>query len=91
MKTTTSSIVYWNIFLKLKTNSSQQTSCYPGEEVPALEGEGGVTEESDEDGEGPGGHDQPDGDLVHLAGHHQHHLPLLQDSPESQAKQDTPA
>ena len=53
--------------------------------MPALEGDGGVTQESDEDGESPGGDDQPDGDLVHLAGHHQHQLPLLQDSPETQA------
>ena len=59
--------------------------------MSALQGEGGVAEESDEDGEGPGGYDQPDGDLVDLAGHHQDHLPLLQDSPEPQAEQDTPA
>ena len=53
--------------------------------MSALEGDGCVTQEGDEDGEGPGGDDQPDGDLVDLAGHHQDHLPLLQDSPETQA------
>ena len=68
-----------------------ESNPYPGKEVSALEGDGCVTQEGDEDGEGPGGDDQPDGDLVDLAGHHQDHLPLLQDSPEPQAEQDTPA
>ena len=53
--------------------------------MSALEGNGRVAEESNEDGERPGGDDQPDGDLVDLAGHHQDHLPFLQDSPETQA------
>ena len=62
-----------------------------GQEVPALEGHCRVAEERDEDGDGPGGDDQPDGDLVDHPRHHQHHLPPLKDGPEAQTEDNTPA
>ena len=63
----------------------------PGHQLPALKGHRRVAEEGDEDGDGPGADEEPDGDLVDLAGHHQHQLPLLQEGPEPQAEHHTPA